>query len=750
MERIAKKFAEDIKTCLQEEPAFCTADCPFKLNVRDFILKLRRGAFNAAYRTYLNAVAFPAIVSELCHEPCQNNCPRKSKDQAIALKLLEQSTTKFAKNLEPYSYNIPPKNKSIAIIGAGISGLGCALRMASKKYDVTVFEKSDRIGGHLWDLLSPDIFLAEFERQFKYEKYTLHLNTEISDLDTLNYDSIYVATGSKGSDFGLEKSPNGAFASTKPGVFLGGELCGRNVIEALADGLSVVNALERYIKVDRMDQPWDDSGTKIQINPDFIIPSKQILPIEGQLFTEDEAKKEAERCLLCACDACNRHCDLMRYYGKFPKRIGEEVQITVRPGTLDGDGTIATRLISTCNHCGLCKEVCPQGIDTGEMLLQSHRAMREKGSMPWVFHDYWLRDMEFTNSEAAAIFKVPKGYTKSNYAFFPGCQLGASDPRYVTESYKALLEKYPDTALMLGCCGAPAEWAGEGPAHQEVIEKLKVHWISLGKPKLVMACATCAQMFEKYLPEIEFVFLYELLSQMNINPMKDGKGETVSVFDPCASRHEPDLQNEIRKLAEKAGFQLQPLYYEGKYARCCSWGGQVSIANPSYSNEVVKVRIAQNDKPYIAYCANCRDIFAKAGKPCYHILDVLFDLNDIHRDPPTITKRRDNRIALKDMLLKDYWNEETEKKQMENKIKLDIPPELKIKLNNEMILEADIQKVVEHCETSGNKIVNTDSNTYVGHKLIGRMTYWIEYRDKEDHFELVNAYSHRMNIEGEL
>jgi len=168
-----EKFKEKIKTCLQNEPAFCTAACPFHLDIHDFMPKMQRGGFNAAYRTYLNTVGFPGIVSELCHEPCKNVCPRRLKDEAIAMKHLEKAAIKYARDLNPNSYNLAPKNKKIAIIGAGISGLGCALRLASKKYNVTVFERTDRIGGHLWDVLPPEVFLADIERQFMHENIPL-------------------------------------------------------------------------------------------------------------------------------------------------------------------------------------------------------------------------------------------------------------------------------------------------------------------------------------------------------------------------------------------------------------------------------------------------------------------------------------------------------------------------------------------------------------------------------------------------
>jgi len=496
-----------------------------------------------------------------------------------------------------------------------------------------------------------------------------------------------------------------------------------------------------------MNHPHEINSTKLDLDPSSIAHLEPVLPRDNVAFTQDEAILEARRCLNCSCDACIRHCDLMRYFSKYPKRIGDEVEITIHPGTLDGNGTVATRLISTCNQCGLCKEVCPLGIDTGDFLLQSHRAMREKGAMPWAFHDFWLRDMEFANGEAAGLCSLPEGYDKSQYVFFPGCQLGASDPQYVYESYRFLLARHPDTALMLSCCGAPADWAGDEPLHGRTITKLGESWISLGKPTAIFACPTCKQMFKKYLPEIESAFLYDLIFNLGISPSKEAAGEAVSVFDPCSSREEPELQQTIRKLANQAGFRLEPLLHEGKFARCCSWGGQVSIASPSFTRGVVKTRITENSNPYITYCVNCRDIFAAAKKPTYHILDILFGLHDSGRMPPTITERRSNRVSLKRQMLSEFWKDEPRMESKESKINLHISPRLREKLNSEMILETDIEAVIEHCESSGRKVLDRESGHFTGRLKIGNMTYWAEYSPTDDGFDLVNAYSHRMSIE---
>lgn len=735
-----------VADCRQSEPAFCTVACPFHLDVRDFVSKLRRGGFNAAYRTYLNAVGFPGIVSALCPEPCREVCPRQNSGGAVALRLLERAALEYASNLEPNCYNVPRKPWRVAIVGAGISGLACALRLAGKGYEVTVFERTARLGGHLNGLLPPEVLSSEISRQFMHVEYELHPQTTIERLDDLACDAIYVATGARGSRFGLASDPGGAFASERAGVFLGGSLMGGDSMGAIADGLHASAAIERYLKVAGMNQPAVANRTRLRLDGTRIDPVLQVRPENGQTFTRDEAVAEAGRCLKCACDACVRSCDLMGYFRKFPRRIAEEVEITIHPGTLDGNGTVATRLISTCLQCGLCRETCPQGIDTGALLLQSHRIMRKKGAMPWAFHDFFLRDMESASGEGGLCRPPPAG-GRSRYVFFPGCQLGASDPRYVTASYRFLLDHWPDTALLLSCCGAPAEWAGDEEIRDRTLEKLRRDWLALGRPIAVFACPTCRKTLGRHLPEVEGIFLYELMRRQGLTPERRVGGEIASVFDPCASRGEPDLQRTIRELAEGAGFELRPLPQEGRFARCCSWGGQVAVAHPPFARHVVKARITAGDAPYITYCANCRDIFAAAGKPARHILDVVFGGPEADRAPPTVTERRRNRALLKRQVLAEFWREEG--KTEEVRMNLIIAAELRKKMDAELILETDIAAVIEHCEACGRKAFDPASGSFSGYRQIGSMTYWAEYRVGPDGgITLLNAYGHRMSIEG--
>ena len=753
-----RQFKEAIELCHQSESAFCTAACPFHMDVRDFMEKMRRGAFNVAFKTYRNAVAFPRTVSALCDQRCRAVCPRSQTDAALNMLLLEKAAIDFTANTAPNRYALPGKNATIAIVGAGPSGLACALRLAVRRYDVTIFEKSGRIGGHLWDILPSELFLPDIEEQFVYETCKRRMNTEIRNIDDLaGFNAVYVAAGANGESLGLKPHTGGAFASDKPGFFLGGSLVGADSVSAIADGLQAVHAIERYLKTGAMNHPPESPTACIKLDPSALSPMQPVIPAGGA-YTKEEAAEEAARCLLCACDACLRRCDLMAYYKKRPKRIRDEVEITIDPASLDGEETFAKRLMATCNQCGACAEACPQSIDVGAFLLDSRRAMHRKGKLPWAFYDFWLKGMRHAQGEKAALVGIPEGITRAEYAFFPGCQLGASDPAYVLESYRWLASALPGAALWLSCCAAPAVWSGDEELSAEIFGVLREQWESLGKPAPVFACPTCKQMFERFLPEIKGVFLFELMRRKEFLPRRNISGAEYCVFDPCTSRDEPDLHDAVRSLAGGAGAKLSPLPDEGRRAKCCSWGGHVSFANPDYAKIVVKKRIEQSDRPYITHCVNCRDIFAAEGKKSVHLLDILFDINDENRPPPGCNERRKNREKLKRQALREFFGEDTvdsentagndEGAAPHTLPTLHIDDQLHVKLARDMVLEEDVRQTIERCEASGRTIIDQSSGNLRGYAVIGRITCWVEYkRLSEGEYILINAYCHRMAID---
>ncbi|MDO5115517.1 MAG: FAD-dependent oxidoreductase [Synergistaceae bacterium] len=728
--------------CLEKEAAPCVSACPFHFDIREFIPRVERGAFNLAYRFYTNAVAFPRIVAALCDERCREKCPRGESGGAVELKRLEQAAVAYATRTAPNSYNMPAKDGRIAVIGGGVSGLACALRLANKKYDVTLYEKESRIGGHLWDILSPDIFMKDIEEQFSREKYRLLTDCEVTELEEIKkeYDAVYVATGKGGERFGLGCEGAEDVAAAGEGIFIGGSLLGAAAVEAIAHGLRASALIEGYIKTGNMKSAEPHTPTKIKLNLNGVEARESVPPQPDGAYTKEEAMAEAARCLKCRCDSCIRACDMMAYFQKFPKLIEEEVHITINPGTLDGNGTVATRLISTCNQCGLCGKVCPEEIDVGKFMRDSHRAMREKNAMPWAFHEFWLRDMEFARSDRAAFFYAPPS-EPTRYLFFPGCQMGGSNPEYVLRSYRLLRERLPGTAIRLDCCGAPALWSGDVKIYEKICEETAELWRKLGEPEFIFGCPTCREMMREALPQIKGRMAGDIFRELGVK--LSGGGE-IALFDPCAARNFPETLQNVRDMLTESGYSVRELEYGKELAKCCSWGGQMSIANPPYAKWLVDKRISEKPLPYLVYCTNCRDIFAEAGKPVRHLFDLVFDIGGWEDRPPTYSKRRRNRELVKESLMKELLNEDMPREKL---AALTMSEETEAKLHREKILEDDLAAVIAFCEKTGRKLLDPESGHYTGYCETGNMTCWVEYSPEGEGYRVHNAYSHRMKIE---
>lgn len=761
-----QRYYDQFENCREHDIPYCGDACPFKVDVLDLQEKMSRNRYNTAYKVLRNSVVFPEIVAALCPGYCEKACIRSKIDSAVQINMLEKTAMAKATRKKANEYNLPAKKGRIAVIGAGISGMGFTFRLASKKYDVTVYEKSDKPGGHLWDVLDDEVFINDFDRQFQYEEYSLKTNTEITDLSDLaseNYDVIYVATGKGGNDFGLlecsAEDGSSAFCRLEgdSAVFAGGSLCGKDTMCALADGLDISRAAEIYLKIRKLEYPAAAAPTQVVANEKLLHETPAVIPGDADgTFTDEQAVEEAGRCIRCQCDGCRQYCDIVGYFDKWPIIMRDEILLTSKPSKSLVHKNPAMRYINSCTQCGLFSETCPGNIDLCDMIKSARRKIHTLDKTPGAFRQYWLRDMAFANSDFAAVKKSAPGKSGCSYAFFPGCNLGALDPDYVLEPYKWLLSQRPDTGLLLRCCSVPVDWNGEETVHNEEIEKLRTDWDEMGRPKLIMACMSCAKHLREYLPEIELVSLYEVMDQWGF--MADqcretsdiGSDTAFAVFDPCSARNDEPVQAAVRNLAVTAGLNIKELP-EGDRHGCCGFGGLGSVASPGFSQYVAARRCSLSNDPYLVYCSNCRDVFTDNGKPAIHILDALFHINENNAKPePTVTERRDNRAALKEKLLNEIWHEEMKMKPEKNKYDLKISDKIRDKMNKQRLLEKDICEVIEYSEKTGRRTVDPSSGHYKAYREIGYITCWVEYGITDNLYEIYNVYSHRMRIELEV
>ncbi|NLA74065.1 MAG: NAD(P)-binding protein, partial [Deltaproteobacteria bacterium] len=239
-----------VNDCFNGEPASCSFACPFGVDIRSFMERVRRGQWIPAYKMFRNSVVFPVIVSRLCPQPCRKNCQRASiGDEPLAVRDLELACTRYARNRNPENFVIPPKSQSVAVIGAGPAGLSLALNLAHKKVQVRVFEKGPGWGGALRGHPDFKLFDEDIALQFSAAGAEFQFNREIASLKELEgFDAIYIATGKDGNKFGLTVNDPELMTTASPGVFMGGALCGLPLMESIAQGLRLSLIMEFYFQ----------------------------------------------------------------------------------------------------------------------------------------------------------------------------------------------------------------------------------------------------------------------------------------------------------------------------------------------------------------------------------------------------------------------------------------------------------------------------------------------------------------------
>jgi glutamate synthase (NADPH/NADH) small chain len=94
---------------------------------------------------------FPEFTGRICPAPCEAACTLNIVDEPVTIKSIECAIVDRGWKEGWVEPQVPEKHtgKSVAVVGSGPAGLACAQQLARAGHAVTVFEKSDRIGGLL-------------------------------------------------------------------------------------------------------------------------------------------------------------------------------------------------------------------------------------------------------------------------------------------------------------------------------------------------------------------------------------------------------------------------------------------------------------------------------------------------------------------------------------------------------------------------------------------------------------------------
>ena len=191
---------------------------------------------------------------------------------------------------------------------------------------------------------------------------------------------------------------------------------------------------------------------------------------------------------------------MLAWFGKGPIKTLVDINDTILKNQFITK--VGLRQLLSCVQCGQCLRACPQKIDLGQVCLEARHILHRAKELPDALYEYWMQDLDNACGERGAFHYVPPQNPTPRYLFFPGCQLAASDPAYVVEAHRLLDRAHPgQVALLLYCCGAPADWAGQEQLNQRITAHIRQFWEGLGRPVVVFACATCKKQLARALPE---------------------------------------------------------------------------------------------------------------------------------------------------------------------------------------------------------------------------------------------------------
>jgi len=322
----------------------CQVICPANMNIPLMIRQIASGKLRDAIETVKKDIALPAVLGRICPKPCERGCRRGAYDKAVSICLLKRYVADVdLESANPFKPQCKsPCGKGVAIVGAGPAGLAAAYYLQQVGYYCTVFDEREKPGGMLQygvpenelprDVLDKEIALIE-KLGVKF-KNGVRIGTDLS-MDDLrkDFDAVFVAIGKvKPEDvklIGLEEGGKGikidgkTYETSIPGVFAGGDAIHKRklTVRAVADGKEAAVSIGQYLSGDSVSGEVKEFNTRIgklqngEIDQFLISCDKagRLEPTgEDGALTDNEAVKEAMRCLHCDCRKADV-CKLKRY-----------------------------------------------------------------------------------------------------------------------------------------------------------------------------------------------------------------------------------------------------------------------------------------------------------------------------------------------------------------------------------------------------------------------------------------------------
>src|SRR6478609_6379633 len=137
--------------CMDCGIPFCHNGCPLGNIIPEFNDAVYQENWKLAYEILVSTNNFPEFTGRICPAPCEASCVLGINKPAVAIEYIEKSIIEKAFEEGYAKPRIPTSRtgKRVAVVGSGPAGLAAAAQLNYAGHSVTVFERSDEVGGLL-------------------------------------------------------------------------------------------------------------------------------------------------------------------------------------------------------------------------------------------------------------------------------------------------------------------------------------------------------------------------------------------------------------------------------------------------------------------------------------------------------------------------------------------------------------------------------------------------------------------------
>ncbi|MCZ6728609.1 MAG: glutamate synthase subunit beta [SAR324 cluster bacterium] len=283
----------------------CHSGCPLGNLIPDWNDLVYQGDWERALEELHRTNNFPDVTGRVCPAPCEDICILGINEDPVTIKSIEKAIIDrgFAEGWVVPRPAAHQTWKRVAVVGSGPAGLAAAQQLARAGHMVTLFEKSDRLGGLLTYGI-PD-FKMEIEvvsrriEQMKEEGVVFTTNTEVGkDLSTdellATSDAVLLAGGAEQAR-GLEENIEGRDLG---GIHFAMEFLTqqnrRNFGDSITGAEAILATNKRVVILGGGDTGSDCLGTSHRQEA-FQVHSFELLPKPEQVKTSSSHEEGGER-----------------------------------------------------------------------------------------------------------------------------------------------------------------------------------------------------------------------------------------------------------------------------------------------------------------------------------------------------------------------------------------------------------------------------------------------------------------------